>query len=704
MTAVAGTGGLPTAAAKRIDGWALVWAGIFAFCLLCFLLRGSWPWLLQYPAAWVAPIDAWMNDSMREVVGWFKFLFRALSWLLEFPMLWLRGLLHWLPWPAVVLAATAMAHAAGGVRLAWFTALSLLYMVVTGYWDESMVTLALVGIAVPLSASIGLFLGLWGAHSARVRRVLEPILDIMQTVPTFSYLTPLILFLGYGPVVGLVASAIFAIPPMVRNVMISVANVAPNITEAGQMAGCSGRQLTWWVQVPAAMPGIMLGLNQCIMAALSMVIIAATIGGFADIGWEVISTLRKAEFGQSLLAGIVIALLAMMLDRVGHGFSRRAGETRLPVEGPIWRRHPYIAFALVALVASLLLQLVIPAFKDWPEGWVIRPAKPLNDMVDWIVVNLGGALDAVKNAALFFYMLPLRIGLVNSVRANYWGFDMSPTVAAVYVAILLAIAALAWRQWGWRGLVPVAILGGLYYFGTTGTPWPAFMAVVIALATGAGGWRLGLFAFLSMGFMLIGGAWLPAMWSIYLMIGSVALSFIMGVVLGIWAASNDRVSTILRPINDTLQTMPQFVYLIPIIMLFKIGDFSALLAIMSYAIVPAIRYTEHGLRSVPSHVVEAAHMIGCTERQILWQVRLPIALPQIMLGLNQTIMLGITMLVIAALVGTRDLGQMVFGSMTMANFGMGVIAGGSIALMAMLSDRVFQALSAKQARRLGLTI
>jgi glycine betaine/proline transport system permease protein len=123
---------------------------------------------------------------------------------------------------------------------------------------------------------------------------------------------------------------------------------------------------------------------------------------------------------------------------------------------------------------------------------------------------------------------------------------------------------------------------------------------------------------------------------------------------------------------------------------------------MSYAIVPAIRYTEHGLRSVPGHVVEAAQMIGCTERQILWQVRLPIALPQIMLGLNQTIMLGITMLVIAALVGTRDLGQMVFGSMTMANFGMGVIAGGSIALMAMVSDRVFQALSAKQARRLGL--
>jgi glycine betaine/proline transport system permease protein len=137
-------------------------------------------------------------------------------------------------------------------------------------------------------------------------------------------------------------------------------------------------------------------------------------------------------------------------------------------------------------------------------------------------------------------------------------------------------------------------------------------------------------------------------------------------------------------------------------MLFKIGDFSAMLAIIAYAIVPAIRYMEHGLRTVPAHVIEAARAIGCTERQILWQVRLPLALPQVMLGLNQTIMFAFAMLVITALVGTRDLGQMVFGSMTMADFGMGVIAGGAIALLAMVTDRTLQALSARQAKRLGL--
>ncbi len=703
MTAFVATGGDPARLARsRLGVWPTTWLAILGFALLCFWLRPRLGWLVQYPDGWVLPIDAVLNVAMRAVVDWFKWFFRAISWCLEFPMAWLKGLLHWLPWPAVLLAVTVTAHAASGWRLALFAALSLLYMVVIGYWDESMVTLSLVGVAVPISAVSGLLLGLWGAHSARVRRVLLPVLDVMQTVPTFAYLTPLILFLGYGPVVGLVASIIFAIPPMVRNVMVGVVNVPANIVESGAVSGCTRRQLTWWVEVPAALPSIMMGLNQCVMAALSMVIIAAIIGGFADIGWEVLSTLRRAEFGKSLIAGMVIALLAMILDQIGAGFSRRAGETRLLTGEGVWQRHPHLVALLVGAAILISLAQIIPALQSYPSAWEIHPALPLDAAVNYVVVAWARAADALKNATLFFYLLPLRIGLENSVRANYWGFDMSLTVSAVYVALLALVGLGAARVWGWRGLVPVVLLGGLYYFGTTGTPWPVFMAVVTALAVGAGGWRLGLLAALAMMFMLVSGAWTPAMWSMYLMIASVVAAFLAGSAIGILAANSDRFSAFLQPVNDTLQTMPQFVYLIPIIMIFKIGDFSALLAIIAYAIVPAIRYTEHGLRTVPDHVVEAARSIGCTERQILWQVKLPLALPQIMLGMNQTIMLGITMLVIAALVGTRDLGQMVFGSLTMANFGMGVIAGGSIALMAMVSDRIFQALSRRQAERLGL--
>jgi glycine betaine/proline transport system permease protein len=153
---------------------------------------------------------------------------------------------------------------------------------------------------------------------------------------------------------------------------------------------------------------------------------------------------------------------------------------------------------------------------------------------------------------------------------------------------------------------------------------------------------------------------------------------------------------VLRPINDALQTMPQFVFLIPALMLFKVGDFTALIAVMLYAIVPPMRYVEHGLRSVPPGIVEAARQMGASRSQLLWQVKLPLAMPVVMLGLNQTIMAALAMLTIAALVGTRDLGQQVYVALSKADAGMGVVAGLAIALIATMSDRIIQS-AAKRA-------
>ena len=148
--------------------------------------------------------------------------------------------------------------------------------------------------------------------------------------------------------------------------------------------------------------------------------------------------------------------------------------------------------------------------------------------------------------------------------------------------------------------------------------------------------------------------------------------------------------------------MPQFVLLIPILMLFKVGEFTALLAIIAYAIVPMIRYVEHGLRNVPAEIVEASNQMGCTPRQILFEVKLPLALPVIMLGLNQTIMYGLAMLVIAALVGTQGLGQQVYLALGKANAGAGVVTGLSMALIAMVADRILQAISKRRQEALGL--
>jgi len=191
--------------------------------------------------------------------------------------------------------------------------------------------------------------------------------------------------------------------------------------------------------------------------------------------------------------------------------------------------------------------------------------------------------------------------------------------------------------------------------------------------------------------------------SVYLCGISVVIASAIGLPIGIWAARRERVHEIVQVVIDTLQTLPSFVYLIPVVMLFRVGDFSAMIAIVAYALVPTIRYTDHGIRQVPAPLIEAARAFGCTRRQILWRVQLPIALPEIMLGINQTIMMALAMLVITALVGTRDLGQEVYIALTKADTGRGVVAGVCVAFIAIIADRLISAWANRKKKELGLT-
>ena len=202
--------------------------------------------------------------------------------------------------------------------------------------------------------------------------------------------------------------------------------------------------------------------------------------------------------------------------------------------------------------------------------------------------------------------------------------------------------------------------------------------------------------------MLLSGFWPQVTRSIYLCGASVIFAFSLGILLGVFAALSDKFSAFIRPVNDTLQTMPLFVFLIPVIMFFQVGDFPAMLAIIMYAIVPAIRYTEHGIRNIDQSILESAKAQGCTRQQMLFNVQLPLALPEIMLGLNQTIIFSLAMLVIAALVGTKGLGQSVYIALNSGNVGNGIIAGLSMGIIAMIADKITQAYAANKKKELGL--
>jgi glycine betaine/proline transport system permease protein len=681
--------------ADRLVDWPGMQLGVAVAAGAAILVAAQAGLIGPAPASGIVPLADWLSLALAWFSDTFRWLFRAISAALVVPLELFRAALLWLPWPALILISATVGYLAGGRRLAIFCAAAFSYIVITGLWAPTAVTLALIAVAVPLSAFVALSLGIAAFRWPTFWRLLQPMLDLMQTIPTLAYLLPILALFGIGPMVAVVASAIYAIPPMVRAVVLGLQRVPPDIVESAVMSGSSRRQLLIWVLVPSAMPTILLGLNQTIMAGLSMVVIASMVGGVSDIGIEVYQAMKQAKFGQSILAGLVIALLAMVMDRVSRGFAgQRQGTTRLALTTPT-------ALAAI-LAATLAIGWIIPELHTYPRAWVMHPAPHLDAALEWFTVTAFPVTSALKTYTAYFVLLPFKIGLSNTVRPHIWGFEMSHTVTVVYVLLVAAgcLTLAIGRRWGLA--LGLAVLAVYYYLGTVGAPWLFTVGVFAAAGYWVGGWRIGLIALAGMLFILLTGSWERAMVSLELTAVGVAISVAVGTAIGIWAALNERVSTIVRPICDTLQTMPIFVFLIPAVMVFLVGEFTGLVAIVLYAIVPPIRYGELGIRNVPADIVEAARMMGVSRWQMLWQVQLPVALPEIALGVNQTVMMALAMVVVASLVGAPGLGQDVLIALSQGDSGRGLVAGLSIAALAIVFDRIIQAWSAKRKRALGL--
>ncbi|MBR9862115.1 MAG: ABC transporter permease subunit [Rhodobacteraceae bacterium] len=649
------------------------WLGLFAVTWLLsqysFQLYKALDarWIIRYPKKWQLPLE----DSISAFLNWlvetanfyfftFRELTRAIAALLEAPYQFLRNLLiegfttgygdsavqlaPSLGWVAVVVCAIAIGHYARNWALAALVGACFLYLAIFGQWHSAMITLASVLIAVPIGAVGGLFLGIAAYRVPWFNRLLQPVLDLMQTVPVFAYLVPILILFGFGPVAALVATVVYAMPPMVRITILSLRSVPEEIQEAGRMAGCTRRQIMWKVLVPSATPSLMVGVNQVIMLSLNMVIIASMIGA-GGLGFDVLASLRRLDIGAGIEAGLAIVVMAIALDRASQAFAERS-QRSLP-DGNLLQRHPWSSTVLLVILANLVLGHFIPALQTYPDAMTLTTGPFWSDAMEWINVNFFDTFEAVKVVVLQGLLLPVKKFFSGIPWA--WG--------------IIATGLISWR---------------------------------------IGGWKLGVMAALMMAFIAASGLWGKAMVTIYLCGVSVLIATVIGIPLGIWAAEKPAAGRVILGLMDTLQTLPSFVYLIPVVMLFRVGDFSAMIAVVLYALAPAVRYAAHGLRDVPEQMIEAGVMSGCTKRQLLWRVKLPLATPQLLLGLNQTIMLAISMLVITALVGTRDLGQEVYIALTKANAGQGIVAGLSVAFIAIVADRIVNALAEGQRRRLGL--
>ncbi len=656
-----------SAAPPRASGialWLLAFAG---FALLTLVPTPEW--VNIFPKDWQLPVAAWISAAMKWLVneasfGLFTFteLTRFIASVVEAPYRLVLSLLATgflsgqgssavqvappLSWVAIIGIAALMGHHAGGRPLAVLVAACFGFILVFGQWQSAMATLASVLVAVPIGVGGGLLLGIAAYRWPRFERGLTPVLDVMQTVPVFAYLVPILFLFGFGPTAAIVATVVYAMPPMARITELALKQVAPEIRDLGRMIGSTRRQMTWRVLVPSARDSLMVGVNQVIMLSLNMVIIASMIGA-GGLGFDVLSALRRLDFGAGLEAGLAIVALAIALDRLSQAFAARA-RLYQPATDRSWpARHPHLAAALSLVAVTAALGLAVPAIQTWPESWEFSTGAFWSEVVRWINVNFFDALEAVKNAVLLNILIPFKRFLAD--------------LPWLGVAGLLAFA-------GYR-------LGGLRLALTVGG-----LAFLIAAT----------------------GQWEKAMVTVYLCGVSVLFAALIGIPIGILAAENERLWRVVSAVIDTLQTLPSFVYLMPVVMLFRVGDFSAMIAVVAYAVVPAIRYTVLGLHRVDPRIVEAGQAMGATRRQILTRIKLKLALPEILLGINQTIMFALSMLVITALVGTRDLGQEVYIALTKADTGRGLVAGLAVAAIAIIADRLISAGAARARARLGL--
>ncbi|WP_405070237.1 ABC transporter permease subunit [Kribbella sp. NBC_01510] len=542
-------------------------------------------------------------------------------------------------WLGVVALAAYLAWAFGTWKVALLTAAGLVFVGLQGLWQESMDTLALTIAAVLLSLLVAIPLGIWAGLSNRAFRVATLVLDLMQTLPTFVYLAPLVLFFAIGPAAATIATVIYAAPPAVRLTAHAIRSVPPESVEAARSLGSTRGQTLTKVLLPMSRSTVVVGINQTIMAALSMVTVAALIDA-PGLGQTVLKALQTLDVGVAFNAGLAIVVLAIVLDRVTTAAGDRPWRT-----ASVRRRILLGAGAVAVLVAIWFSRTYVWA-ADFPSGANIgsRIAVIATDVTNWVQDVFGGFTYGVRDA--------VTNGLLNPLEA------------------LL-----------------------------TGSPWWLVTAVAVALAAVLGGWRGAVPAAVCSGLLVATGLWHDSMITLASTLLATVVVVAAGVALGVWAGRNRRVDTWIRPVLDAGQTMPPFVYLVPFLALFGTSRFTAIAAAVVYAVPVTTKIVADGIRAVPVATVEAANSVGSSSWQVISKVQLPVARPAITLAVNQGLIYVLAMVVVGGLVGAGALGYDVAAGFAQSElYGKGLAAGLAIVLLGVLLDRVTQAAARRTQR------
>jgi len=616
---------------------------LIALAIALVLLKLWLPeFLIRLPEQLVIPFATFINAVflfIKDDLG-FIHVTRAVAggveWLLDITGNLLYGKRRWpeigpIPWISIALSAGFLGYALGGWRLAFLGFCTFVWAALLGQWKWTMETMSVIVVVVPVAVALGLLLGIAAWRSVTVERILNPLLNIAQSLPHFAYMIPVVIFIGVGPKSGAIVTIIFAVPPMVRMTLLGLRKVPPEVIESGQMCGSTPWQLLRHARIPTARTEILVGVNQVIMQSLAMVVLASFIG-MPGLGQKLLQLLQSLKIGRSIEIGITIVLLAIMLDRFSKAWANRQ-PAHHSKGTPWWQRNQLFLLWLLVVVASVWLATVFPLASEIGRKHAFTLSKEFDMVVNGILRFIDPVTLAIRAFLIKSVLIPMR-------DAYLW---------LPFTAVLALFAGIGWR---------------------------------------IGGQRSALICLAYVGLIALSGWWDRAMITVYMVSAAVIVSAMIGLPLGIWAARNERRATRVLLACDTMQTFPSFIYLIPVIMLFGVNDVAAISAVIVFGTVPMTRYTIEGLRGVPDSLLEAADMSGASAWQKLRTVSFPMAVPTIMIGLNQTVMFSLFMVIIAAFIGTQDLGQEMQRALSSTDVGKGLVLGLCVAFMGLMVDHL----------------
>jgi glycine betaine/proline transport system permease protein len=616
--------------------------GVMVICHLSMSRTMSWPDSVVWHSLnhYLDNIQNWLAAESAKTHP--NVVYRLIHWIssgLDTLVRWLYHLLSsWLTWPGTTLLGGLLAWRFGGRRAAVIMIASFAAFAALGLWDDSMQTLALMLVAVAFSLLVGVPLGIVAGRSDRFNGLITPVLDAMQIIPAFAYLMPVVIFFSVGPAAAVITTMVYSVPPAVRITALGIRGVPANTVEAALALGSTKRQLLWKVQLPLARRLLLLSVNQTILFALSMVVIAGLINTEGGLGAPVTNGLNS-DPALAILAGAAIVVMAIALDRVTEAIAERTDPAKRHLDVEARRRARLATGAVVGGIAvAAIVGHVLSAGSAYTR-WTAQ---------DWLRTQVQNVLDYVQKPTTFLFK------------------DFTNPVGNFLVAHMLQ---------------PLDTF-------LVETPWFVTLAGLAAIAFVLSGLRPAITTILM--FVLIGviGEWQDAMDTFSQVLVATAIAVVIGIVLGVAAAEVPWVSRAIRPINDVLQTLPQLVYVIPFVYIFPISYVPGLIASVLYAFPVVVRLVERGVRDVAPETVEAAGAFGATRLQTLIKVKIPLARDAIMLGINQGIIMVLAVVVIAGLVGSGALGYAVAAGLQRGQFGIGVVASIAILAMGIALDRV----------------